>query len=86
MTEKTTRRDFLMTGAAAAGGIVGTAALQQNLTSFAKPAVQNSTDTAKTTATIPERALGRTGIKVPIFGLGEQVKRRYPGMEQRLML
>jgi len=70
VTEKTTRRDFLMTSAAAAGGIVGTAALQQNLTSFAKPAVQNSTDTAKPTATIPERALGRTGINVPIFGLG----------------
>lgn len=74
-----------MTSAAAAGGIVGTAALQQNLISSAKPAVQNSTDTAKPTATIPERALGRTGIKVPIFGLGEQVKRRYRGREQRLM-
>jgi len=70
VTEKTTRRDFLMTSAAAAGGIVGTAALQQNLTSSAKPAAQNSTDTAKPTATIPERALGRSGIKVPIFGLG----------------
>jgi aryl-alcohol dehydrogenase-like predicted oxidoreductase len=70
VTEKTTRRDFLITSAAAAGAIVGTAALQQNLTSSAKPAVQNSTDTAKPTATIPERALGRTGIKVPIFGLG----------------
>lgn len=59
MTEKTTRRNFIMTSVAVAGGIVGGAALQQNQTNTATPP-----------ATIPERVLGRTGIRVPIFGLG----------------
>lgn len=59
MTEKTTRRNFIMTSVAVAGGIVGGAALQQNQTNTATPP-----------ATIPERVLGRTGVRVPIFGLG----------------
>jgi len=37
----------------------GGTALQQNLTNTANPPT-----------TIPERVLGRTGIQVPIFGLG----------------
>lgn len=59
MTEKSTRRKFLTTSIAVAGGIVGSSALQQN------PA-NNATLQAK----MPERVLGRTGVKVPIFGLG----------------
>ena len=59
MTEKTTRRNFIMTSVAVAGGIVGGAALQQNQTNTATPP-----------STIPERVLGRTGVRVPIFGLG----------------
>ncbi|MBV8887972.1 MAG: aldo/keto reductase [Chroococcidiopsidaceae cyanobacterium CP_BM_RX_35] len=59
MTRKTTRRTFLATSAAVAGGIAAGAAAQQNLTS-----------TATITATMPERVLGRTGVKLPIFGLG----------------
>jgi len=59
MAEKTTRRNFLLTSVAVAGSIVGANALQ--------------TDTSNATtspATMPERVLGRTGVKVPIFGLG----------------
>ncbi|MBW4572021.1 MAG: aldo/keto reductase [Tolypothrix carrinoi HA7290-LM1] len=59
MSEKTTRRNFLMTSVAVAGGIVGATTLQQNATNTATPP-----------ATMPERVLGRTEIKVPIFGLG----------------
>ncbi len=60
MTEKKTRRNFLITSVAVAGGIAGSATLQQDLTNSAKPP-----------AKMPERLLGRTGVKVPIFGLGE---------------
>lgn len=70
MTGKTTRRNFMITSVAVAGGIVGGTALQQNLTNTATPSAQNSTNTATPPATIPERVLGRTGIRVPIFGLG----------------
>lgn len=46
-----------MTSVAVASGIVGGAAAQQNIT-------------ATPPATMPERVLGRTGVLVPIFGLG----------------
>ncbi|MBD6616933.1 aldo/keto reductase [Komarekiella sp. 'clone 1'] len=59
MTQRQTRRNFLMTTAAVTGGIVATTALQQNATNTATPPV-----------TMPERVLGRTEVKVPIFGLG----------------
>ncbi|HIK06385.1 MAG TPA: aldo/keto reductase [Trichormus sp. M33_DOE_039] len=59
MTAKQTRRNFLITSAAVTGGIVASAALQKN----------SSTSTA-TTIFMPERVLGRTEVKVPIFGLG----------------
>ena len=69
MTRKTTRRNFLMTSVTVAGGIVGGAALQQNLTTTATTPAQN-TNTVTPPGTIPERVLGRTGVRVPIFGLG----------------
>src|SRR3712207_4408950 len=59
MTEKTTRRNFLLTSVAVAGSIVGANALQTD-----------SSNAATSPATMPERVLGRTGVKVPIFGLG----------------
>ncbi|MDY7019747.1 MAG: aldo/keto reductase [Cyanobacteriota bacterium] len=66
MTGKTTRRKFLMTGAAVAGGIVGSTALHQHQSqNIAYSAVQ-----VPTTATMPERVLGKTGVTLPIFGLG----------------
>lgn len=48
-----------MTSVAVAGGIVGATTLQQNATNTATPP-----------AIMPERMLGRTQVKVPIFGLG----------------
>lgn len=68
MTDKTTRRNFLLTGAAVAGGIIGSTALQQNQTDVAQSTVKNTA--AKPTEKMPERVLGRTQVKVPIFGLG----------------
>ena len=69
MARKTTRRNFLMTSVTVAGGIVGGAALQQNLTTTATTPAKD-TNTVTPPGTIPERVLGRTGVRVPIFGLG----------------
>ena len=62
MTDKTTRRNFLLTGAAVAGGIIGSTALQQNQTDSAQSTAQNTA--AKSTGKMPERVLGRTEVKV----------------------
>ncbi|KAB8330333.1 aldo/keto reductase [Scytonema tolypothrichoides VB-61278] len=59
MSGNTTRRNFLITSVAVTGSIVGASTLQQKVG-----------DTAKPPATMLERVLGRTGVKVPIFGLG----------------
>ncbi|MBO1052852.1 MAG: aldo/keto reductase [Dolichospermum sp. DET50] len=59
MTGKTTRRNFLITSVAAAGSIVGASTLQID-----------SANGAKTPVPMPERVLGRTGVKVPLLGLG----------------
>ncbi|MBW4687408.1 MAG: aldo/keto reductase [Komarekiella atlantica HA4396-MV6] len=59
MTQRQTRRNFLMTTVAVTGGIVATTTFQQNATNTATPP-----------AMMPERVLGRTEVKVPIFGLG----------------
>ena len=63
MSGKTTRRNFLVTSVAVAGGVMGGAMLKQNLTSASK-------DQPPGTAAMPERELGNTGVRVPIFGLG----------------
>lgn len=62
MTRKTTRRKFIVSSVAVAGGIVGGTALKQNLTSAQKSQAIPSA--------MPERVLGNTGVRVPIFGLG----------------
>jgi aryl-alcohol dehydrogenase-like predicted oxidoreductase len=69
MTDKTTRRNFLITSVAVAGGIVGGTALQQNSSNTATPSTQMASSITPT-STMPERVLGRTEINVPIFGLG----------------
>ncbi|MGL5879130.1 MAG: aldo/keto reductase, partial [Xenococcaceae cyanobacterium] len=61
MSKKTTRRKFLITSAAVAGGVIGNSALTQTQLSSANAAV---------TKTMPERILGRTGVSLPILGLG----------------
>ncbi len=63
MTGKTTRRTFLVTSVAAAGGIIGSSVLNQNRTSASKTQEPIAT-------TMLERELGNTGVRVPIFGLG----------------
>ncbi len=63
MTRKTTRRTFLTTSVAVAGGLIGGAGLKQNLTSASR-------DQPPSTTAMPERVLGNTGVRVPIFGLG----------------
>lgn len=76
MTDKTTRRNFLITSAAVAGGVVGSAAIKQNLINSADSSTQNEAKAATSrsmnfsSGTMPERVLGATKIKVPIFGLG----------------
>ncbi|MDJ0737301.1 MAG: aldo/keto reductase [Nostocaceae cyanobacterium] len=62
MTAKKTRRNFLVTTLSIASGIVGCSTLQKNT-------ITNATSPTPPT-TMPERTLGNTGVKVPIFGLG----------------
>lgn len=74
---KTTRRNFLATSLAIAGGIIGSSACQQS----ASPPTAESSEhlvaassqppTAATPpAAMPQRTLGRTNITVPVLGLG----------------
>lgn len=59
MTDTTTRRNFVLSSLAVAGSIVGTHALQTGIS-----------NAAVLPARMPERVLGRTGVRVPILGLG----------------
>ena len=63
MSRKTTRRTFLTTSVAVAGGTIAGAALKQNFISA------SGNQPPRATA-MPERLLGNTGVRVPIFGLG----------------
>ncbi|MEB3882208.1 aldo/keto reductase [Lyngbya sp. CCY1209] len=66
MRRKTTRRGFIATGVAVAGGIIGTAVWKRNGTEIvAQPAISTPQQ-----PTLPERVLGKTGQSLPIFGLG----------------
>lgn len=63
MTHRNTRRAFLITGAMTTGGIVGLSLLKQ--------AVSISKDASESPPKpLPERALGNTGVRVPVLGLG----------------
>ncbi|WP_353929272.1 aldo/keto reductase [Okeanomitos corallinicola TIOX110] len=62
MTEKTTRRNFLITSVAVAGGVMGANSLQKNN--------KSKSSQIKIPTSMPERVLGSTGIKVPLLGLG----------------
>lgn len=59
MLEKRTRRDFLITSVAVASTVVGAHTVQKQIS-----------HAAQSPTAMPERILGRTGVKVPIFGLG----------------
>ncbi len=85
MTNKSTRRTFLLTGAAVAGGVVSAQVLgrtqrpdastephQTAPTLQPTPEVESASETqlASEASSIPTRLLGNTGIEFPIFGLG----------------
>ncbi len=59
MGSKSTRRNFLIASVAVAGSVVGCKTLQENSITNAAPL-----------KSMPEQVLGKTGVKVPIFGLG----------------
>ncbi|NEO32357.1 MAG: aldo/keto reductase [Symploca sp. SIO3C6] len=63
MTRQTTRRNFLIASATVAAGIVGCGATKSHSTPVAQEQLPVKT-------AILERELGRTGISVPILGLG----------------
>lgn len=80
VSPRTTRRNFLITSMIAAGGAIGNAACQQTQTtatnhiqahsSTAPQVPAHSSSTTPDSQEIPQRILGRTEVKVPIFGLG----------------
>ncbi|MEB3339969.1 aldo/keto reductase [Okeania sp.] len=64
MYKKTTRRNLILTTLAVTGGIIGGAAINnQTQTKVASVEIP-------TTSKMPEQILGKTGIKVPLLGLG----------------
>lgn len=65
MTKKTTRRNFIITSVAVAGGVMGANTLQTN-----NQNLKNNKTTIQIPVSMPERTLGNTGIKVPLLGLG----------------
>jgi len=65
MIEKTTRRNFIITSATVASGIIGATAM--NKQTQIKVA---SAEKLTATPTMPERVLGKTGVRVPLLGLG----------------
>lgn len=64
MIRKIKRRTFLATGAAVTSSIIGAATWQQRSTS-SPPSIQTPVATP-----MPERWLGSTGVRLPVFGLG----------------
>lgn len=58
-----TRRNFLMSSFATAGSIIGCKALTQPSQNSSQPRLPSG-------STMPERVLGKTGITLPILGLG----------------
>ncbi|NEP01964.1 MAG: aldo/keto reductase [Symploca sp. SIO2E9] len=63
MTRQTTRRNFLIASATVAAGVVGCGSIKNHSTSVAQEQLPVKT-------AMGERELGRTGVRVPIFGLG----------------
>jgi aryl-alcohol dehydrogenase-like predicted oxidoreductase len=70
MSRKTTRRTFLTTSLAVTGGIIGCAALKQDISSITINQSPETTKQLPTGTAMLERELGKTGVRVPIFGLG----------------
>ncbi|MEG3849721.1 aldo/keto reductase [Microcoleus sp. herbarium19] len=66
MTGKKTRRNFILSSIAVASGIAGANAIDRHDGEIAAAPNNRTAATVK----MPERLLGKTGVKVPIFGLG----------------
>jgi len=75
MSPKTQRRTFLLSSLAATGGFLGSVLLHQDRRSASIPPKKSS---------IPKRVLGKTGINLPILGLGGagQTPLSKPGAEK----
>jgi aryl-alcohol dehydrogenase-like predicted oxidoreductase len=80
MTSKKTRRNFILSSIAVASGIAGAKAIEQQDGEIAAAPNNKAAATVK----MPERLLGNTGVKVPIFGLGGagQTPLSQPGRER----
>lgn len=77
MPHRNTRRNFLLTSLSVAGGLVGVSACQETNTTSAPTAapVAQTPELAPTNVpaairTMPGRPLGRSGVTVPLLGLG----------------
>jgi len=72
---KLTRRNFIATSAAVASGIAGTHLLgdrwqSEEVTPSESPTIKAVASTEETSLDIPARLLGKTGLSLPILGLG----------------
>lgn len=79
MTSKKNRRNFILSSLAVVGGIVGAKSLKQQ----SQEMLETSNDLAAIAGKMPERQLGKTGVKLPVFGLGGagQTPLSQPGRE-----
>ncbi|MGL5065251.1 MAG: aldo/keto reductase [Microcoleus sp.] len=69
MSSKKTRRNFILSSLAVAGTI-GCATAMEQKSSDTATAADDTAAVAVAAGKMPERILGKTGIKLPIFGLG----------------
>lgn len=65
MSPKTQRRTFLLSSLAAAGGLVGSLVLHKDRQSASLPE-----SSSPKISSLPKRVLGKTGVSLPILGLG----------------
>ncbi|WP_445242423.1 hypothetical protein [Microcoleus vaginatus] len=79
MARKKTRRNFILSSIAVASGIAGAKAIEQQEGEIAAAPNNQAAATVK----MPERLLGNTGVKVPIFGLGGPDKHRCRSREEK---
>lgn len=80
MISKKNRRNFILSSLAVVGGIVGAKSIEQQ----SQETQDTPNDLAAIAGKMPERQLGNTGVKLPIFGLGGagQTPLSQPGREK----
>lgn len=84
MVSKKNRRNFILGSLAVVGGIVGAKSIAQESQETADTPETPNDLAAAIAAKMPERQLGNTGVKLPIFGLGGagQTPLSQPGREK----